>query len=729
MLVLGLVLGASRVPAQTGAPPVQRSAAEDQDYTFCHGLFQDKFYQMAKEQLVAYLGKYPTSIRRQDALFLRAECSYHLGEYSDALAGYESLIREYPKASLTDDGFFRIGQSYLALDRPVDAVRPFKTVLDQFSGSPLAGEASYWLGEAYTAQKDRDNALKYYTLSFEHFPSNPYRDYALYAVGWTHQSVRKFQPALTSYQMLVDSLPSSSLVSAVRIRMAECRFGLEDFASALRGLQAERALITAPYEAGQADYLMAESQERLKNFPAARDAYAVFLSAHPNHPLLDDGTYGLGWSLLQLGRNDSAAAVFGSVVARSGKLAHAAQYRQATAYRLRGDTASALKAFQHTVEIAPEGEFADNALVDRADLLLLRGDTTGARLDAEKVVASFPASDVRADALRIAGESLLRAGDPAAARVRLREAAAVPGARFDVVLAAEFQAAWASFRAGAFAQASEDFGRFVQQFPQHPKAAEARYWQAEAEYRRGSYDRSLEFYRAISSDPGHAKRLDAMYGEGWSLTKLNRFQESAAAFDLLVQAAPRGPLAYDARLRQADALFALKEYGRAGQMYRTVLRTYPDSASNDYAAYQAAQASFRNNDFSEAYRQFADLVGSMPRSTLADDAQYAMGWVNFQRKEYSEAIKEFQKVARDYPTSDAAPRAFYSLGDSYYNLQQYAAAEAAYRELIRRFPESRYVADAMIGVQYCLVAQGMEEEATSAIDQFVRENPGSPADI
>lgn len=724
-LVLGALLAMSPLAAQVGSPPTQRSAIEDQDYTFCYGLFQDKLYQMAKEQLEVYIKKYPSSIRRQDALFLKAECSYFLGHYADAIPAYEALIREYPKAALTDDGFFRIGQSNLAIQRPVEAVQPFKTVLDRFPDSPLSGEAAYWLGEAYAAQPDRPNAIKYYTLSYEHFPANPYRDYALYAIGWTHQSDKKFELALASYRMLVDSLPASSLTSAARVRMAECRFGVEDFSGALKGLRAERARITAPHEAGQADYLIAESLERLKDHAGARDAYGHFLSSHPGHPLTDDGRYGLGWSLLQLKNYDSAAATFGTIVEGGGKLAPAAQYRLATAFRLKGDTAGALPAYRRVVELSPESEFADNALVDRAELLLQKGDTTGARTDAEQAIANYPSSEVRADALRILGESLLRAGDPLAARVRLREAAAIPGARFDVLVAAEYQAAWASFRAGRNHQAAEDFAAFIQRFPKHPRASEARYWQGESEYRHGAFDRSLPLYMAVAGEPGHAKRLDAMYGEGWSLYKLERYAEAAAAFDRLVQASPRGPFAYDARMRQADALFAMKEYVRAGQAYRTVLRAYPDSASNDYAAYQAAQASFRSNDMSEAYKQFADLVKRMPGSPLADDAQYAMGWVNFQRKEYTEAIKEFQKVTRSYPTGDAAPRAFYSLGDSYYNLQQYSAAEAAYRELIRRFPDSRYVADAMTGIQYCLVAQGKEKEAASVIDSYVKENPGT----
>ncbi|MCU0452583.1 MAG: tetratricopeptide repeat protein [Bacteroidetes bacterium] len=711
------------------SPPIQRSAAEDQDYTFCHGLFQDKLYALAKEQLEAFVQKYPSSIRRQDALFLLGECSYHQGDFADALTTYARLIGEFPSAALTDDAHFRMGQANLALKRPAEAVGSFKRVIDDFSASPLAGEAAYWLGESYVALGERETAVKYYTLSFEHFPNNPYKDYALYAIGWTRQSGRNYAEAMTSYRMLIDSLPSSSLGSAARIRIAECRFGLEDFSGALAGLLKERSSISAPLEAGQADFLIAESHERLGQHAAALDAYHRFLSSHPDHPLHEDGQYGLGWTLFQAGKLDSASAVFGEVGLRGGKRAAAAMYRKGAADLMRRDTTAAMDAYRRCVDLDAQGEFADNALVDQADLLLLKGDVGGAKTTAERVVQSYPGSDVKADALRIVGDALLRQGEPVLARERLREASAVPGARFDVAVGASFQTAWASFRAGEYEQASIEFGAFIQKYPAHPRSAEARYWQAEAEYRRGSFEKALALYRMISAEANHTRRLDAAYGEGWSLYKLGRYQESAAAFERLVQFAPRGAYAYDARLRQADALFALKEYARAGQTYRSVLRTFPDSASNDYAAYQAAQAAYRGNDLTEAYKQFAELVRTMPQSPLADDAQYAMGWVNFQRKEYTEAIREFQKVTRNFPTSDAAPRAFYSLGDSYYNLQQYAAAEASYRELIRRFPDHRLLADGMVGLQYALVAQGKEQEASAVIDQFIRDHEGTSAAI
>ena len=713
--------------AQIGSPPTTRSASEDQDYAFAHGLFQDKLYQLSLEQFENYLKKYPSSIRRQDALFLRAECSYHLSLYADAIVGYQSLIREYGKGSLTDDGYFRIGQSYLALERPSEALQPFKTVVDQFAGSPLAGEAAYWLGEAYFRLKEPANAVKYYTLSYEFFSGNPYRDYALYSIGWTYQSDERYTDAVAAYSMLIDSISASPLVSAARVRIGECWYGTKEYAKAADVLIKSLTSITGDLEKGQAQFLIAESHYRLGEYSQARRDYEKLLNDLPRHPLKDDALYGLGWTFLQSKNYESAASTFQRVADGKGKLAHAARYRQATALRLRGLSDQSLQVYDQVTAATPQGEFSDNAHMDKAEILLDQGKVVESRLEAEKVVASFTSSDVRAEALRLVGECLLREGRPTEARKSFELASVIPGVRYEVKVAADFQAAWAAYRSGSFDTAAIGFGAFVREYPKHPKAYEAMYWQAEAEYKKGDHDRSLELYRQVLASQRDEKRTDAQYGLGWSLYKLGKYADAAGAFERMVQTAPRGPLAYDARLRQADALFALKDNKRAGAAYRAAIRLYPDSASNDYAMYQAGQCSFRDNDVTEAYKQFSQVVRQFSSSPLADDAQYAMGWVNFHRKDFTEAIKEFQKVIRNFPTGDAAPRAYYSMGDCYYNLEQYAAAEKSYREVLARFPDGRYMADAVTGIQYCLLAQGKEKEAYAVFDRYIREHPGSKA--
>ncbi|MGB2869641.1 MAG: tetratricopeptide repeat protein, partial [Bacteroidota bacterium] len=58
-------------------------------------------------------------------------------------------------------------------------------------------------------------------------------------------------------------------------------------------------------------------------------------------------------------------------------------------------------------------------------------------------------------------------------------------------------------------------------------------------------------------------------------------------------------------------------------------------------------------------------------------------------------------------------------------MKQYVAAEKSYREVLRQFPQSPFVADAITGIQYCLTAQGKEQQALEVLDEFIKDNPGT----
>jgi FimV-like protein len=703
------------------------SAGEDQDYTFAIGLFSDQLYELSAEQFDSFLQKYPTSVRRSDAIFVRAECAYFLREYEKAIAGYEVFLQDYRNSEFADNAHFRIGQSQLSNERFEDAAATFKTVIDAYPGSPLAGESAYWLGESYDRQGDTQNALKYFTLSFEHFTENPYRDYAMYAVGWTYQKSEKYEEARATYEKLKTSFPESVLLSAAAIRIGECAFGAGEYRAAIDLLTPLRISLDDSTLRGDAIYTIAESHYLLNEYDLAIGFFQELLDESTAHQRSEDALFGLGWCYIKASRFDSAAIAFSRLTSLDGDKSHEAAYRLGYVLREAGEVDSARSVWLSMYDKYPDGAFTDDALVDAADIALRRDDLSGAVEAAQKVVDAYPESNVRGDALWMIGEKYFVDGDPGSARPYFLAAANSTSSSREIRVTSSFRAALSAFKVGAYDTSAAEFGAFRQAYTGHPQVPEATYWLAESEYRRGNFDTAGMWYREAAARTTGKRNADALYGLGWAAYKQQQYAAAVEAFGRLISGAERSAVDYDARMRQADALFAMKEYARAGNAYRSLVRLYPDTSANDVARYQAAQCAFRQDDFSGAYGQFKDVVKIMPASPLADDAQYAMGWINFRRKQYEEAIKDFQNVIRSFIKGDVVPRAYYSLGDSYYNLGEYGPAEQSYRNVITLFPESPYVPDAITGLQYCLVALGKESEAVEVIDEFIAEHPTSSA--
>jgi len=707
-------------------PAPNANVAEEQDYAFAHGLYKDGLFQIAAEQFGKFVQKYPQSVRVQDSQFLLGDCLFQLGQYPGAAREFSKFISQYPTSILSDNARFRLGDTYSKLNRNQDAVEAYKSILDHPRNPAVAGEAAYWIGEIYFKQDDFNNALKYYALSFEAYPGNRLQDYAVYSAGWTNQKKGDYGKAVEWYRILIEKIPQSPLVASSRVKIGECYYYGKEYNKTIEELTAARASIDSTALRGEADYLIGESYFNLGQYDKAQKQYEAFLKDYPNHHLTHDVQYALGWSLFKQRQFGPAAEVFGTLSNAGDGLGDAAIYRKGVAEKLAGKREVALQTFFGLSAGNPKGSYADNALYDAGTILFEDKKVDQAKSVFGKIIKGFDTSDVMADSYMMLGECYVENSSFDSAKSCFEKTLSFEGLSFETKVTASYQIPWCSFKLLQYKEAAAGFSRFIASYPDHPKSAEARYWLAEAEYHAKDYRNALKNYQSLVSVAQHPRREEGMYGIGWTYYKLNEFPKAIEAFEKLIVAYPSGKFSFDARLRLGDCYFQQKDYKKAAGAYRTVVRLFPKNEGADYALYQLGQTFYRSADFDQASDQFNELIKSYPKSSLADDAQYALGWMKFQKKEYLAAVKEFQIVLANYPESEIAPRAYYSIGDSYYNLRQYATAEKSYREVLRQFPRSPLAADALTGVQYCLVAQGKSKDAVGTIDKYVKENPSSP---
>lgn len=709
--------------SQIVSSPSATKIAEEQDYAFAYGLYKDGLYQIAASQFDQFLRKYPSSLKRVDAFFLGIECRFQQEQFDSAAKLFAQFAREHPHSRLTDDALLRLGESNLHLRRPQEAITTLKMLLDRFGQSELAGEAAYWIGESYARIGDYENAIKYFTLSFENYPGNRLQDYAVYAIGWTYQTKQDYPRAVSWYQRLLKEYRSSELAPAAMVRVGECYYYMNDFRRAIQELNNVKGSITRQEERGEAEYLVGEAHYKLNEFEPARKQYEMFLKTYPGHKLEREVIYALGWACLKSNDFQQAVKTFDRLTTGSDPLAHAGMFRRGVAEKLGGMKEAAAATWNSVIEKSPQGEFADNALLESGLLLYEDGKYKEAGSLFGRLVYSYPGSDVLAEGHRMAGEALIAEGSYRSAEEAFSKSLIQANAAFDVKVAALYQLGWSQYKQKKFQEASRTFSQFALEYARHPRTLDARYWLGESYYQLGQYPQAVKEYQSLAGVSTFNKREEVLYGAAWSLYKMGEYTKALDFFEQLIAAFPKGKFVLDSRLRLADCHYFSKDYRKAEGSYRSIVRLFPDSGSTDYAYYQLAQTHIKLGNSDAAVEQFNALTRLFPASPLADDAQYAIGWVSFQNKDYPEAIKEFQGLVQQYPTSELVPKAKYSIGDAYYNQQRYSQAEKAYRDVVNSFPQSQYVLDAMSGIQYCLVAQGKQDEAVKVIDLFVKEHP------
>lgn len=711
--------------------PLQKSALqEEQDYLVAAGLLRDSLFQLAEVELESFLRTYPNSIHIQEVAFWRVECSFFLGRYEEAVAGYAQYVARYPRSNFVPKAYFRQGEALLRQKKYSKAVEAFKQILDKYPDTEYIGEAAYWIGESYAGAAEYQDALKYYRFSYEQGRKNRVYDYALYSLGWTYQKLGNYHKALMWYDSLRSYSQSDVLLLQACFRSAECYSSLKDFSAALTQIQKCRTIGGGEEDQAKVEFLIAEYFYQAGKYKEAQQQYEQFLQRYPENSQSMEARYGLAWSLSKQKEYRKALLEFSAIAGSAeSPLSIPAKFEVGRLYRILQKNDSALAVYMSVAERAQQADWREKALLEAGVIYYEKGNVQKARECFQAIETRKATSNVGADARRWLGECFFAEKKYADAAITFERVAYDSTVREELRALTLYQAGRSYYLAKQYPTASEKFKMYLTLYPAHELASEGYYWLAESEYRRGNYTSALEWYTKIITQEKSPYRIHAYYGIGWSYYKLNQYNNAIQAFEKLLLLEPKGRYALDARLRIADAYYAQKDYKKAASSYRLAMRMFPDSAGIDYAAYQAGQSFYRMQDYSQAYASFEALVKMNPRSSYADDACYAMGYINLQQREFSDAIKDFQTLIQKFPQSDIIPKAYYSLGDCYYNLKNYSAARRAYAEILRRFPSHELASDAITALYYSLVAEQKESEIYQVIDEYLeRYSDEKPAE-
>jgi len=112
----------------------------------------------------------------------------------------------------------------------------------------------------------------------------------------------------------------------------------------------------------------------------------------------------------------------------------------------------------------------------------------------------------------------------------------------------------------------------------------------------------------------------------------------------------------------------------------------PRPTGTDDDNYQAAFELLQARRYQDAAREFMRFLDAFPDSPLADNAQYWLAETYYVQREFATALPEFQKVLDLYPQSDKLADSLLKVGYCNYELQQWDAARTALQQVMRDYP-------------------------------------------
>ncbi len=200
-----------------------------------------------------------------------------------------------------------------------------------------------------------------------------------------------------------------------------------------------------------------------------------------------------------------------------------------------------------------------------------------------------------------------------------------------------FAKALSELQAKKYNDATTDFERFSLEYPNNPRAQEARFHMAEA------YLGKKEFVTA------------------------------AAEFTRLATDYPSGNYADDSRFKVCEAYYKLSPVVALDQTYTTSAIDHCEALITYYP--------------SSEFVPRAQEIEKELKEKLAEK-QFMAGQYYFGRKAYDSALIYFESTVKDYPGTAAAPRALFRTVETYQKLNYKEEAAAARDRLLKDYPSS-----------------------------------------
>ena len=677
---------ADRLNATPAAPVLRYRAAEA---AVALGKLND-----ARARFLKIATDDPKAPSADDALLRAAAMTLDARDWPTARKLAALFASKFPESLLRGDARLIDARAALALGRTKEAIGAIESSLAEDHPSPATAQAAqYYLGLAY--QKDGQPEKAAEALARLSGAAAPLAADAQYLLGQTEFDAGRYEQALPPLEKYLADKPKGEVADHALARVAQAQSALNrpDEAAATLVKLAERfpASPTLP----PSRLRLAEAALLAKDHARAADLFR--LAAEASDPSLKArARSGLGWSLLRGEKPAEAAAAFASLLEATpdDPLAPEAALARGFALDRAGEADAAASAYASALEKYPKAPQAGPAALALARL----------RLDAKKY------DEAAASYAVVAKEYSTTAGEP-----------------LDAVLA---EWGGALVDAGKPGEADALFERILKEFPEGPKAADARYNLAASAFAARDFPRTLDLLGPVVA-PGASTRPQllgsALLLQGRAQAERQDWPGASATFDRLVADDSEGSLRREARFWKAEVAFRSGDAGRAEPEYAT-LAAEPAQASDfpglvatakgrrvqclaqlgrweetiaaadalgqaemlgpevDYARGRASQGLAR---FDDARSAFDRVIEARPGTELAARAQLMRGEASFHEQKYKEALRDYYRVILQYDAPEWQAVALLEAGKVHEKLGQWREAAESYEKLIARFPKDR----------------------------------------
>ena len=289
---------------------------------------------------------------------------------------------------------------------------------------------------------------------------------------------------------------------------------------------------------------------------------------------------------------------------------------------------------------------------------------------------------------------------------------------------------------GAYELAIESWNKFLKQYAEHERSAEAAHYLGVCYMQKDEPDHAAAaqaFAKALTNK-SYELREESLANYGWCLYTAagtenpdrNLLAKSLDAFATLQRENPKSAYLDRAFFYSGEAAYGLGDAAKAVRFYDALLAlpSAKESPLRCDAFYARGVAQENLNQYGKAFASYKQLLASCDKPALITDVHLRMGDLHILQKQFAESLTSFQ-AAFDSAESDD-DKAYAVFRKAFALVQSGRPGDAAeqYELLLQEFPDSPYTASAALASAQSSYRSGDLEKAARGFQQVMtQKNP------
>jgi TolA-binding protein len=214
------------------------------------------------------------------ALSGRARARQSLKKYGEAIADVDAFLKSNPSGAEKSDALFVKGLSEVGLQKRGDAVNTFRVILDQDPGYAAADQVLYEMAWALMDQKQESAAADAFAKLAKDYPKSRFAAEAAFLVGEDRYASKRFSEAAELFYSAMTKGGKTEVGQKAAYRLAMAYYQQGQFDKAQQSFEFVVGAFPQSDESAECQFMAAECLFKQNKYDAAWEAYQRAI-AHP----------------------------------------------------------------------------------------------------------------------------------------------------------------------------------------------------------------------------------------------------------------------------------------------------------------------------------------------------------------------------------------------------------------------------------------------------------------